>query len=520
MTISFDTRADAIAATIPPATKQFTVYGYTTVNDGPPSDYVEVSSPSPAKPWHIQTADSRWWSLWAPGGVQSLQLGAKGDGVTDDTVALQAWLDYASAFNVPARANSGTYVVPTGSLLPDSGVLVEGPSDAVFRRTKDVSAELFLVLNKNRVTIRGITIDTTAGFTSTTSNTVSLGSKTFTVPTGMNWAVNSDIELTPAGDTRHYLIAKVTAYSGTSLTVNVVDVKGPNIGSTWANWIGVWATTSASAITVFGSTDCVVEGVKVNGRYYIGIMCQNTDGANILGNSVVGVRNRPFYLVAATGTARDNNISNNIVRGGGYAQYGINCNGSTAGTIRNTVIHGNRISGTMGQGVAIAGAMYNSVVSGNTFEGLASNAAAILVSAGNGYQIQYCAVVGNTFYNVSTGIWILDGQFINVSANNIYGGVIGILFQHVGFSCLYNSCIGNTINAAATYGIRFTAATAAYCGQSTCNGNVVLGSGSSVGISLDGNTDRISYSGNFSLGNGSGNLVVAGTNHSTGNISA
>jgi hypothetical protein len=92
----FDTRAAAIAATIPSDINALRIMGYTTVGDGGESVYKKVGTPAPVEAWHFQSADGAYWEL-VPGeqGVNVKQLGATGDGVTDDLAAFEAARDFA-----------------------------------------------------------------------------------------------------------------------------------------------------------------------------------------------------------------------------------------------------------------------------------------------------------------------------------------------------------------------------------------------------------------------------------------
>ena len=71
------------------------------------------------------------------------------------------------------------------------------------------------------------------GGTSSTSMTVGVGSKTFTTQAGMGYIVGSFIRLvsTSSGS---YLYGYITAYSGTSMTVSVVE-SGGSVGP-WTDW--------------------------------------------------------------------------------------------------------------------------------------------------------------------------------------------------------------------------------------------------------------------------------------------
>jgi hypothetical protein len=97
--------------------------------------------------------------------------------------------------------------------------------------------------------------------TSTTSVPIGTGSKSFTTQSGKAFAVGADLLITSdASPTTNLMRGQVTAYSGTSLTVNVVSVAGSGSYSDWTirvsgasgsngvnGWTPVLATVTDSA---------------------------------------------------------------------------------------------------------------------------------------------------------------------------------------------------------------------------------------------------------------------------------
>lgn len=70
--------------------------------------------------------------------------------------------------------------------------------------------------------------------TSTTSHTIGVASKVFTIAAGKSFAVNMLLRITSdANPTVNYMEGLVTAYSGTSLTVNVTTVAGAGTLTDW-----------------------------------------------------------------------------------------------------------------------------------------------------------------------------------------------------------------------------------------------------------------------------------------------
>jgi hypothetical protein len=101
---------------------------------------------------------------------------------------------------------------------------------------------------------------------STTSNTIGTGSKTFTVAAGLGYSVNMRLRI--ANDASNYIEGPVTAYSGTSLTINSTRAIGSGTFTSWtinvtgdvgpANSLTVGSVTtgpagSSAAIEITGS---------------------------------------------------------------------------------------------------------------------------------------------------------------------------------------------------------------------------------------------------------------------------
>ena len=72
--------------------------------------------------------------------------------------------------------------------------------------------------------------------TSTSSLTVSAGSKVFTTNTNLQFAVGSQVTITATGDLSKYMSGQVTAYNQTTgaITVNVTSVNGTGTFTSWS----------------------------------------------------------------------------------------------------------------------------------------------------------------------------------------------------------------------------------------------------------------------------------------------
>ena len=105
-TLFFASIFDAEAAAIPAAPATIVTYGYEVAGDGGGGEYVRVGG-SPSHQAKLQTADGQWWEL-ADQEPTPLQLGAKFDGSTDDTIALNNWVIFLRTKGRSGRLPAGT----------------------------------------------------------------------------------------------------------------------------------------------------------------------------------------------------------------------------------------------------------------------------------------------------------------------------------------------------------------------------------------------------------------------------
>jgi len=111
-----------------------------------------------------------------------------------------------------------------------------GPSNSPYDEPQLSNDETYFF---NQVTV--VPQGTFSG-TSATSLTVGTGSKTFTTQAGLAFAVGNTVLIASTANSANYMQGSITAYSGTSMTVNVTSTGG-------SGTIAVWAITLVGTVT-------------------------------------------------------------------------------------------------------------------------------------------------------------------------------------------------------------------------------------------------------------------------------
>jgi len=124
----FPTRALAIAASIPTTITTLTTSGYTNPGDGGDAIYTKTGGPTTGG---FQSLDGAFWAI-APSNFMSVkQFGAKGDGLTDDTTAIQNAINFV----IPVQLGSNDFV----NALQDKAILYFPPGQYVIVTPLDFS---------------------------------------------------------------------------------------------------------------------------------------------------------------------------------------------------------------------------------------------------------------------------------------------------------------------------------------------------------------------------------------------
>ena len=101
--------------------------------------------------------------------------------------------------------------------------------DAVATAQAKISAEASATMAQASVSSAG------TNSTSSTSNTVSVAPKSFTIAAGKLYVPGQYLAMASAADPNNLMIGVVTSYSGTSLAVNALTARGS--AGPWTDWV-------------------------------------------------------------------------------------------------------------------------------------------------------------------------------------------------------------------------------------------------------------------------------------------
>lgn len=265
-TANYATRTAAAAATIPAGITTIVTMGYATVGVGG-ATYITAGGSTTGG---FQSADGAWWQLDV-NPVTPAQLGAVTGSSSDQTSALQDWLDYAAA--------NGARAYLDGSYRTDSGIVATGDGIYIYGNGNDVTntgispTELqttnanvngtMLALRGNNIVCRDFAI-VGAG-----TRAISGGGRGLWI--GDNYTTVTDGEMTLGSPT-------LTSASSVFSSANVgqyVRVAGAGTGGT-SKTFGVLAAPTPTTLTLSANADATVSGATVDyGDVYRGIFLEN-----------------------------------------------------------------------------------------------------------------------------------------------------------------------------------------------------------------------------------------------------
>ena len=197
------------------------------------------------------------------------------------TTAFVTAVDILKA-NIASPTFTGTVTIPAGASISGFAPLAsptftgdpKAPTPATSDNDTSIATTAF-------VKAQGYT--TTPGdryaTSSTTSNAISNGTKTFTVGSGLSYTPTQDVTIAYTGDPLNYhMHAQVVSYSGTTLVVNVAQHTGTGTFATWTINVGgissyaIWGSISgtlSNQTDLQNALDAKLTDAPSDGNYYI-----------------------------------------------------------------------------------------------------------------------------------------------------------------------------------------------------------------------------------------------------------
>jgi parallel beta-helix repeat protein len=352
--------------------------------------------------------------------IRSAIYGAKGDGVTDDTAAIQRAVDKVAGTGGTVLIPDGTYMVNavvqnnTGINLK-SNMTLRLSSNAVLQAIPNASGTyaILAVRFASNVNIVGGTL---------------LGERSSHTGTDGEWGMGLSIS-----NSNRVAVQGVTAKEcwgdGFYITDHCTNVTLCNVTGDHNRRQGL-SVTSVDGLVVRNSTfkntagtepECGIDfepnrGQVINNAIVIGCAVLNNAGSGIQ----CGFNESFTAPTAITNTVFDTNTSSgNGVNpvGGGYRQ-GI----LVSHSLGNVSVTNNVISGTHGQGIMVTNRSANTVIRGNTVTGTLmvngntpQTGGGIYIWASPSSSITHNTVTGNA----GIGIWVMEPDPTLVISGNI-----------------------------------------------------------------------------------------------------
>jgi len=410
--------------------------------------------------------------------------GAKGDGSTDDTSAIEAAQSAVGGGVVYFPA--GTYIV-TGLDITSSGQWFVGDYGASLKM-KDGENDDVVTISATGVSILNMKIDGNGDAQSGASNGIFIGSGINTIEIGhchITDCYSNCIKGTAAAQT-----------GGVRIHDCQIDIAGTAL---------INITTGFAALLI---SDCTIKDSDATG-----IIVNDSETTFIADNTMTSITGSGISIDAGSNIT----ITGNLIEYDGGSYIGIDLTDSAYCTVSNNQILPDGSGGNDTVGIYSTGGEYN-VISSNILVGDSSLAIGIDLDGCYG-----CSVVGNTMDGVATGDAVtgygiriqsdsdtgapntIEGNYINVSG----AGAVGTLLScdAAGYFLENQIVKGNIIDvsgASATHGIKLYCSNAlATLSRNIIMGNVLKGNSASTqtGILFDDNGQGSTITDNIIIGN-------------------
>lgn len=357
-----------------------------------------------------EAGNGRWLLVEVPyGSLNALDYGIMGDGVTNDTTAINTFLVTAATAGVTAYfPGNRTYLVTSGGIsVPTSSYWKSGPG-AIYNQT--TTGQPLVTFNSNSIIEGGTFNSSIVDGTSTTSiNLTGLsGPVTVTTQPGITTFVIS-------GFARIYSRANpANAFDGIIVSYNsvsgalVLNPVFPQGSGTHTDWNINQQNVAMISNTSVSTTGTKISGVTFTGNWYLGLQlfAVNPTGTslavtycNIEDCVAINCQNRGFYL---NGNIAYCNLVNCTVVGNGVTNYGFNLNPGNTGSGVNQINYCH-LTDCVANGSIFQGFAWSE----NTFNTIMTSCSAISCtnssSTGSGFLFQEANTGGIPEFNMAIG---------------------------------------------------------------------------------------------------------------------
>lgn len=435
------------------------------------------------------------------------QFGAIGDGVADDTAAIQAALNAALAVDF---GGPGFVYKISGALTVQSGAYLTGRG-ATIRQTTNVTS-IFNVSNRSNVTIEGFVFDDTgAGYVENDSN-----------PHAPIFATANAQFITIVENKFTNVTYAAIRFAGTSkdIIVRTNTIVGPGAGTIPSGsnlrCYGVLFDVGASRVLIDGNNitatthgirleqvsdvSCVnnlIHNITGQHGFYIGAGCARM---NIAANTIFNIALQGVKVQAGNGLPDvvDISITDNVIFNTGAQGIAVNIGdpGTQPDRHRNINIVGNTINDAGNSGIdvrfCVQAIVASNVIKTCAFNGILFSACTNLLVEGN--VIQDCGLSGMRDIAACSFLTILDNTVRNcATANDPSGDRVGLRLNGVGSDYVIDGNAFYDDAAKMQYGIFIAAAINATLSIT----NNLVAQATDTGLRLSSTITLREYSGNY-----------------------